>query len=230
MACAFAVALFVLAPASATHAEESAATQEMLWPKTLTVVTDSVALVVGSALRAALPGWRIGVLGRPALMVNQAIPEFLKDRNVGAIVVVGLGYNSQFEKDRKNEARWIALWDHRAEHLLRSLKQRGAKKVIWLTLREPSVEVVTRKGQAQYELYAWYFPYVNERIRELAKRHPEVIIADWASVSDVPDVTTDLIHLNKAGAKLMAETIARALQAPSRSSAASTRGLVSPRL
>ncbi len=152
IACAFAVALFLLAPASATHAEESAATQEMLWPKTLTVVTDSVALVVGSALRAALPGWRIGVLGRPALMVNQAIPEFLKDRNVGTIVVVGLGYNSQFEKDRKNDARWTALWDHRAEHLLRSLKQRGAKKVIWLTLREPSVEVVTRKGEAQSEL------------------------------------------------------------------------------
>ncbi len=222
--------LAVLTSTNPTHAEEPTAAHESVWPNTLTVVTDSVALVIGNALRAALPDWRIAVLGRPALMVNQAVPEFLKDKNVGSVVVVGLGYNSQFEKDRRNEARWITLWDYRADHLIASLKQRGAKKVIWLTLREPSLEIVTRKGRAQYELYAWYFPYVNERIRELAKRHPEVIVADWASVSDVPDVTTDLIHLNKAGAKLMAETIAHAVNAPSRASAASTRAPVSPNL
>ena len=181
------------------------------WPKTLTVLTDSVALVLGNPLRAALPGWSVVVRGRPALMVNQAVSEFLAHKNVGSIVVVGLGYNSQFEKERKHAERWSALWNYRAEHLLTSLAQRGAKKVVWLTLREPSLAVVTAKGRAQYDLYAWFFPYVNELIRGLAERHPEVVIADWASVSNVADVTTDLIHLNGAGSKLMSELIARAV-------------------
>ena len=147
-------------------------------------------------------------------MVNQAIPEFFKDTVVGSVVVVGLGYNSQFEKERKNEARWVGMWDYRAEHLVTSLKRRGAKKIIWITLREPSLDVVTRKGQSQYDMYAWFFPYVNERIRALAERHSEVAVADWAGVSNVPDVTVDLIHLNKAGAKLMADVIARAVLGP----------------
>ena len=184
------------------------------WPKTLTVITDSVAVVVGNPLRTALPGWHVTVKGRPALMVNQAVPEFFKGKNVGSVVVVGLGYNSQFEKNRKNAARWVGMWDYRAELIVKSLEQRGAKKIIWITLREPSLEVVTRKGQSQYDMYAWFFPYVNERIRALAERHSEVSVADWASVSNVPDVTVDLIHLNKAGAKLMADVIARSVLGP----------------
>ncbi|HLK38943.1 MAG TPA: acyltransferase, partial [Polyangiaceae bacterium] len=48
------------------------------WPKTLTLLTDSVTLGVKTALPAAMPGWRVDVIGRPALMVKQAVPEFLK--------------------------------------------------------------------------------------------------------------------------------------------------------
>ncbi len=83
--------------------------------------------------------------------------------------------------------------------------------MVWLTLRAPTAELVTDAGRDQYERYAWFFPYVNERIRALASRHPELAIADWQAVSNVPDITKDLIHLNPAGVALMTDTITRAV-------------------
>ncbi|HWZ88950.1 MAG TPA: acyltransferase family protein, partial [Polyangiaceae bacterium] len=149
------------------------------WPKTLTLLSDSVTLAVAKSLPAALPGWKVEVLGRPALMVKQVVPEFLNARSVGSVVVIGLGYNSLFEKDRKNFERWSAVWDRGAERLLADLKACGAKKLVWITLREPSPELVTDAGRDQYREYAWFFPYVNERIHALAARHPELAVADW---------------------------------------------------
>jgi peptidoglycan/LPS O-acetylase OafA/YrhL len=185
------------------------------WPKTLTLLTDSVTLGVKGALPAALADWKVEVVGRPALMVKQVVPEFLRGRSVGSVVVVGLAYNSLFEKNRRNYDRWAAIWDREAETLLSDLAARGAKKVVWVTLREPTPEVVTDRGRSQYGLYAWFFPYVNERIHALADRHPEVGIADWKAVSDVPGVTYDLIHLSSAGVKLMTSTITSAVLGPS---------------
>ena len=141
------------------------------WPKTLTLLSDSVTLAVAKSLPAALPGWKVEVLGRPALMVKQVVPEFLNARSVGSVVVIGLGYNSLFEKDRKNFERWSGVWDRGAERLLADLKACGAKKLVWITLREPSPELVTEAGRDQYREYAWFFPYVNERIHALAARH-----------------------------------------------------------
>jgi peptidoglycan/LPS O-acetylase OafA/YrhL len=184
------------------------------WPQTLTLLSDSVGLALGKALPAALPGWKVEVLGRPALMVKQAVPEFLNARGVGTVVVVALGYNSLFEKDRKNFDRWTGLWDRGAEKLVFDLNACGAKKVVWITLREPTTELVTDAGRDQYERYAWFFPYVNERIRALASRHPELAIADWQAVSNIPDITKDLIHLNPAGVSLMTDTITRAVLGP----------------
>ena len=184
------------------------------WPKTLTLLSDSVGLALGKALPAALPSWKVEVLGRPALMVKQVVPEFLNARSVGTVVVVALGYNSLFERDRKNYDRWAEIWDHGAERLVSDLKACGAKKVVWITLREPTAELVTDAGRDQYERYAWFFPYVNERIRALAARHPELAIADWQAVSNVPDITKDLIHLSPAGVALMTDTIARAVFGP----------------
>lgn len=73
-------------------------------------------------------GWKVEVLGRPALMVKQVVPEFLNARSVGSVVVIGLGYNSLFEKDRRNFERWSGLWDRGAERLLSDLTACGAKK------------------------------------------------------------------------------------------------------
>jgi peptidoglycan/LPS O-acetylase OafA/YrhL len=186
------------------------------WPKTLTVLTDSVTLGAKWALPAAMPGWQVEFVGRPALMVKQVVPEFLKDRaHVGSVVVVGLAYNSLFEKNRRNYDRWAAQWDREAERLVADLRARGAKKIVWVTLREPSPEVITDQGRKQYDLYAWFFPYVNERLRALAQRHPEIALADWTAVSDKLGLTVDLIHLNTAGAKLMSHVISDAVLGPS---------------
>jgi peptidoglycan/LPS O-acetylase OafA/YrhL len=184
------------------------------WPKTLTLLTDSVTLAVSKSLPAALPDWKVEVLGRPALMVKQVVPEFLNARSVGSVVVIGLAYNSLFERDRKNYPRWTEIWDRSAEHLLSDLKACGAKKLVWITLREPTSELVTDAGRDQYRDYAWFFPYVNERIRALAARHPELAIADWRAVSQIPDITKDLIHLNPAGVTLMTHTITHAVLGP----------------
>ncbi|MEP7050515.1 MAG: acyltransferase family protein [Pseudomonadota bacterium] len=184
------------------------------WPKTLTLLSDSVTLSLGKALPAALPDWKVEILGRPALMVKQVVPEFLNARAVGSVVVVGLAYNSLFEKDRKNYERWSGIWDRNAERLISDLKACGAKKIVWVTLRDPSPDVVTDAGRDQYERYAWFFPYANERIRALAARHPELALADWQAVSNVAGITKDLIHLNPSGVALMTETIARAVLGP----------------
>lgn len=184
------------------------------WPKTLTLLTDSVTLAVSKTLPEALPGWKVEVLGRPALMVKQVVPEFLRARSVGSVVVVGLAYNSLFEKDRKNFERWSGVWDKSAEHLLSDLKACGAKKIVWVTLRDPSPELVTEAGREQYQQYAWFFPYVNERLFALAERHPELALADWRAVSNVPGLTKDLIHLDPAGVSLMTTTITRAVLGP----------------
>ena len=184
------------------------------WPKTLTLLTDSVTLGVRLALPAALPDWKVEVVGRPALMVKQVVPEFLRGRGVGSVVVVGVAYNSLFEKNRRNYDRWAAIWDREAERLLSDLRARGAKKFVWVTLREPTPDVVTDRGRTQYGLYAWFFPYVNERLRALAERHPELALADWRAVSDVPGVTYDLIHHSSAGITLMTTTITAAVLGP----------------
>jgi hypothetical protein len=184
------------------------------WPKTLTLLTDSVTLGVRQALPAALPDWKVEVVGRPALMVKQVVPEFLRGRNVGSVVVVGVAYNSLFEKNRRNFDRWAAIWDREAETLLADLRARGAKKIVWVTLREPTPDIVTDRGRSQYGLYAWFFPYVNERLRALAERHPEIALADWRAVSDIPGVTYDLIHLSNPGVKLMTSTITAAVLGP----------------
>jgi len=181
------------------------------WPKTLTLLSDSVGLGLSRALPAALPGWKVEVLGRPALMVKQVVPEFLNARGVGSVVVIALAYNSLFERDRRNYERWSGIWDRSAERLLSDLKACGAKKLVWITLREPSPELVTDAGRDQYERYAWFFPYVNERIGALAARHPELALADWRAVANRPELTKDLIHLSPTGVTLMTQIVTRAV-------------------
>jgi len=181
----------------------------------VTLLTDSVGLGAADALRAALPGWHVEVLGKPALMVKQAVPLYLPPgRRVGSVVVVGLGYNSLWQDNRANFAAWAREFDREADRLIADLRARGAKRIVWITLRQPSLQVVTANGRWQYDHYAWFFPYVNERLRVLANRQRGVILADWAAVSNRPGLTYDLIHLDTAGAQLMAHVIAQRVTAP----------------
>jgi hypothetical protein len=183
-------------------------------PDKLTLVTDSVMLGAVGALRAALPGWHVQVLGRPALMINQAGPRYLPPgRKVAPTVVVGLGYNSLWQPHEEHFAAWAAQFDRQADTLVTELRNRGAEKIVWVTLREPTPGVVTKDGLYQYSHYAWYFPYVNARLRALAHRDPDVTLADWGAVSDRTGLTYDLIHLDPDGARLMAHLVAGAIKA-----------------
>ena len=83
----------------------------------------------------------------------------------------------------------------------------GAKRFIWVTLREPSEEVIPPEGRRGYEQFVWYFPYVNERLDALIARHPDVVLADWAAVSNEAGLTYDAMHLTSSGIRLMIDTI-----------------------
>jgi hypothetical protein len=134
-------------------------------------------------------------------------------RRVGSVVVVGLGYNSLWQRNRAHFNTWAQQFDREADALIAQLRSRGAKKIVWVTLREPTARVVTADGLYQYAHYAWFFPYVNARLRALVRRQPSVALADWAAVSNRPGLTYDLIHLDPNGARLMAHVVVSAINA-----------------
>jgi hypothetical protein len=180
----------------------------------VTVLADSVLLGGVSALRDALPGWRVGLIGRPALMIHLMTDE-LRSRpgGVAPLVVVGLGYNSLWERGRRRYAIWADEFDRQARALLGTLGRQGARQVVWVTLRQARRAVIPTGGLGQYDQYAWYFPYVNERLRRLAARRRYVELARWAAVSNRRGLTYDAIHLNPRGAAVMARAVRSAITA-----------------
>jgi hypothetical protein len=177
-------------------------------PKRMTVFVDSVLLGGAPALRSAMPDWHVNVRGRPALMIRTANAELRASGDaVSPLVVVGLGYNSLWERDRRNYGVWARRFDGEVRALLTTLRRHGAKEIVWVTLREPSRGMVSPSGREQYRDYAWYFSYVNARLRRIARHRDDVVLADWQAVSDRPGLTYDLIHLNPRGASRMAKVI-----------------------
>ena len=177
-------------------------------PGRMTVFVDSVLLGGAPALISAMPDWRVNIRGRPALMIRAANADLLASGDtVSPLVVVGLGYNSLWERDRRNYGLWAKRFDHEVKTFLATLRRRGAKQIVWVTLREPTPRLVPPSGRAQYRDYAWYFPYVNARLRRMARHRDDVVLADWQAVSNRPGLTYDLIHLNPRGAKRMAKVI-----------------------
>ncbi len=126
---------------------------------------------------------------------------------VGDTVVIGLGHNTLWERDRARFDTWAEKFDSEADELLATLQRLGAKKIVWVTLREPSESVIPPEGRRQFQQYVWYFPYVNERLDALVARHPEVVLADWAAVSNEAGLTYDAMHLTSDGIRLMIDTI-----------------------
>jgi hypothetical protein len=185
------------------------------WPKQLFVLSDSVVLSGKAAIPARFSDWTVEIDGKAALMLKAANERLqARGRPVGSVAVMAIGYNSLWEKNRRNYDRWAAQFDKQADELLVTLKELGAKKVVWVTLREPTADTVPAKAVKELSQYSWYFPYVNERLHALAERHPEVALADWASVSNQNGITYDSIHLNDTGAKMMADVIAAAVGVP----------------
>ena len=185
-----------------------------------TVVVDSVLLGGFPALRARRPCWHVVKYGRPALMVKAAVKELRQlGRPVAPLVIVGLGYNSLWERGRRRHAYWADRFDEEAKALLRTLHYLGARQVVWVTLREPTARTVPPNARAELGQYSWYFPYVNGRLRYLDRRRDDLVLANWKAASDRPGLTYDSIHLNPAGADLMARTIWEAVSNKARDQA-----------
>jgi hypothetical protein len=179
----------------------------------MTVLVDSVLLSGRRAIRAHNRCSRIGLRGRPAWMLKEAAAEIgAGRRRVAPLVVIGIGYNSLFQRNRRGYDRWARRWDREAASLLRALRRKGAKQFVWVMLREPTRRTVPRSAVGELRQYSWYFPYVNERLRLLDGRRRDLVLADWAAVGDRPGITYDSIHLNAKGGRLMGRLINRTIR------------------
>ncbi|MET0324993.1 MAG: acyltransferase family protein, partial [Ilumatobacteraceae bacterium] len=188
-------------------------TTQSLAARTVTVLGDSVLLGAEDQITEELTasGYTVDYRARAALMLHQSNNDLIgANTPVGETVIVGLGHNSLWERDRANFDNWARKFDREADALIATLESLGAKKIIWVTLREPSESVIPPEGRNQYEAYVWYFPYVNERLDVLVTRHPDVVLADWAAVSNESGLTYDAMHLTSSGIRLMIDTIRQA--------------------
>ena len=182
-----------------------------------TVLVDSVLLGGTVAMRERFRRWRIEIVGEPAVMLPAMEDRIAaRSRPVARLVVIGIGYNSLWQRNRRNYSSWARKFDTEATALLATLRRKGARQFVWVTLREARRAVIPPGALAQHNRYAWYFPYVNERLRRLDRRRDDLVLAPWDQVSDRRGLTYDAIHLNPEGAALMARTIQQAIQAEGR--------------
>ena len=228
-------ALTLAAAASSTPAERRAQACRLGGPDELrqpswararraTMLVDSVLLSGKRALRAKRPCWRVSIRGRPALMVGVAERALRsRGRRVAPLVVVGLGYNSLWERGGRRHAYWAARFDREATDLLRTLRRLGARQIVWVTLREPSAGMVPPAGLDQVRRYSYYFPYVNQRLRRLDRRRRDLVLAHWRAASDRRGLTYDAIHVNTKGGKVMARTVWGAVSREARRQASRRR-------
>jgi hypothetical protein len=185
------------------------------WPERLTFLSDSVGLGSITALRETMPRWRVRILGEPALMLDDAAAQLARGGRLDRVVVVALGYNSLWRRQRVDYDIFAARFDREAGRLLRVVRAKGGRKIVWVTLREATRRNVPPDGKRQHATYAWYFPYVNERLDRLARGNGDVVLADWAAISNRPDITYDAFHLDPDGALLYSKLIRRSvLRAP----------------
>ena len=183
----------------------------------MTVLVDSVLLSGKRSIYAANRCKKIGLRGRPAWMIRAAESELRADRrDVAPLVVIAIGYNSLFQRNRRRYGYWARRWDRGAKRLLATLRRRGARQFVWVMLREPTPRTVPRRSIGELRYYSWYFPYVNERLRLLDRRSDDVVLANWAKAGDRNGITYDSIHLNTRGGALMARTINRAIDRETR--------------
>ena len=177
-------------------------------PRKATLLVDSVLLSAYPGVRKAMPCWHIAKRGRPALMIRIAEGELrASGKRVSPVVVVGLGYNSLWERNRRNYGRWSARFDAEATKLIATLKRLGAKQIVWVKLREPNARTVPAGHVGELSQYSWYFPYVNARLKRIARARRDVVLANWTKAADRLGVTYDSIHCNTRGALLMGRTI-----------------------
>ncbi|MEO5725094.1 MAG: hypothetical protein ABIQ39_05585, partial [Ilumatobacteraceae bacterium] len=111
----------------------------------------------------------------------------------GDYAIVAGGYNYPY----LDPARFDRSIDAMVDELVRV----GTKHVFWVTLREVKPQYVSASAWQGVQPYYWYFPTVNQHLREALNRHPQLSLIDWASIADQPGLTYDAIHLNPNGAR-----------------------------
>ena len=99
--------------------------------------------------RARRPaGYIVDYRGRPALMLHQSNDELAAaERRSATRSIIGLGHNTLWERDRADFDNWADKFDREADELLATLERLGAKKIVWVTLREPSESVIPPEGR-----------------------------------------------------------------------------------
>jgi hypothetical protein len=160
------------------------------------MVSDSVGLGAKTAMPKAFPaGWQVTVTGKPALFVEQLVSQYVTYQPTSVIgdhAIVAGGYNYPY---------WDpARFDRSIDLMISELLRKGAKRVFWVTLREVKPQYITASAWQQVQPYYWYFPRVNQHLRDALARHPQLSLIDWASIADRSGLTYDAIHLNTTGA------------------------------
>ncbi len=176
------------------------------------ILADSVALPTGALVSQRLPGHSVSITGFPGVTVGDG-PRLIAQNSgaIGDVAVVALGYN-------------IRSWDPvryatDIDRVVESLLARGAKHVIWIGLREPTLATSGNGRWTRVQLGVWGDVWVelNGVLRDALNRHPELSIAEWDDVATDASYVTDSIHLTTKGRVAMADTISRAvLEAPRR--------------
>jgi hypothetical protein len=196
-------------PQCKPHERDTSAVADWAKPRRMTILTDSVLLGSVPTLREAKPCWRVFGIGRPALAADGAVRELGK-RRVAPVVVIGLGMNSSWERGRGHYARYAKYFDRTAGHLLETLRSRGAKQFVWLTVRVPNKRIVPRSAWGDIPR-EFYLRYVNERLGRLDRQRDDLVLCDWNKVSQHNGLTFDTVHVWRKGAKLMVRTIRKTI-------------------
>lgn len=182
------------------------------------MLSDSVVLDVRDELARRLPDWKVTVEGDIGLTVAQA-GDLLERRQqrVAPTVIVAVGYNSIWERNRHNFDHWAAQFDAQADRIVAQLRSLGAKEIVWVTVRELDKDIVPGGWKSQLPRYGFYYPYVNERLRALPQRNPDVRLADWSAASQQLGLTRDAIHVTPEGAERLVDVITAAAGIPTQS-------------
>jgi hypothetical protein len=206
------------APTSAPATSVATTTTALERPKELYVLSDSVVLDVRDELARRLPDWTVTVEGDIGLTVDQA-GDLLQRRQqrVAPTVVVAVGYNSIWERNRHNFDHWAAQFDAQADRIVAQLRSLGAEEIVWVTVRELNEDIVPGGWRSQLPRYGFYYPYVNERLRALPQRNPDVRLADWSAASQQLGLTRDAIHVTPEGAERLVDVITAAAGIPPQS-------------
>jgi hypothetical protein len=180
MARALAVVVAVLAAAPAPGMTMPLAPPAAATPApSLFVVADSVGLSAKDAIPRAFPGWNVTVTGHPAVFTDVAVTDYVAPQGpLPPVAVVATGYNYPF---------WdAARFDRSVDDMVAALESKGVRHVVWVTLREVKPEFISPSAWRQIQPYYWYFPDVNQHLRQAITRHADVTLADWAAIADEP--------------------------------------------